>query len=258
MIAQDLASWGLDRRAGASSSPLDVLDSPTPGSQPLVELVDAVAQVVERVRLLYLYPSGLTERLIDTVLATGVPYFDLSLQHASGPHLRRMRRWGNGDKFIDRIERIRSKEPSASFRSSFILGYPGETEDDHDQLIEFLEAAKLDWAGFFPFSKEDGTYAADLDDQVPAALALERLREVTELQDEISTRARESFVGQTLRVLIDEPGQARSVHEAPDIDGVIEVDPSLKVGSFVDVVISESLGTDLVGETLPREPKASR
>ena len=258
LIAQDLASWGLDRRAGASSSPLDVLDSPTPGSQPLVELVDAVAQVVERVRLLYLYPSGLTERLIDTVLATGVPYFDLSLQHASGPHLRRMRRWGNGDKFIDRIERIRSKEPSASFRSSFILGYPGETEDDHDQLIEFLEAAKLDWAGFFPFSKEDGTYAADRDDQVPAELALERLREVTELQDEISTRARESFVGQTLRVLIDEPGQARSVHEAPDIDGVIEVDPSLEVGSFVDVVISESLGTDLVGETLPREPKASR
>ena len=118
---------------------------------------------VERTRLLYLYPSGLTDELIETVLSTGVPYFDLSLQHVARPLLARMRRWGDGDRFLRRIADIRAADPDATFRSSFILGYPGETERDHDLLLEFLEAAQLDWAGFFPFSREDGTHAAGLD-----------------------------------------------------------------------------------------------
>ena len=92
-----------------------------------------------------------------------MPYFDLSLQHVSKPLLRRMRRWGDGDRFLRRIGDIRARQPDAAFRSNFIVGYPGETERDHDQLLRFVEEADLDWCGFFAYSREDGTYAADLD-----------------------------------------------------------------------------------------------
>ncbi len=126
-------------------------------TQPLIGLVERLRGEVDRVRLLYLYPSGLTEGLIESVLATGVPYFDLSLQHASRPLLRAMRRWGDGARFLERIAAIRAVEPHAMFRSSFILGYPGETEDDQATLLDFIEAAQLDWAGFFTFSSEEGT-----------------------------------------------------------------------------------------------------
>jgi ribosomal protein S12 methylthiotransferase len=161
-----------------------------------------------------------------------------------------MRRWGDGDRFLERIARIRAADPMATFRSSFIVGYPGETESDHDELLAFLSDAQLDWAGFFPFSKEDGTYAATLEGEIPAELAAERLAEVTDLQYGITESRRDLLVGQTRRVIVDAVGMARSVHEAPEIDGIIEVPEDLEVGSFLDVLITESLGTDLVGEPL--------
>ncbi len=243
LIAQDLASWGNDRRRAALGEAVEVLDEG--GTQPLIDLTNALRGEVERVRLLYLYPSGLTSGLIDTILATGVPYFDLSLQHASRPLLRGMRRWGDGDRFLERIAAIRAAEPMATFRSSFILGYPGETEDDQRALLSFIEEAQLDWAGFFTFSSEEGTHANDLPNQVLHELALERLREVAELQDTITARRRDMLVGTTQRVLIDAPGIARSVRECPEIDGIIMVDPALEVGSFCDVSIVASHGTDL-------------
>ena len=106
-----------------------------------------------RTRLLYLYPSDLSDALIDVIGSTGVPYYDLSLQHVSKPLLRRMRRWGDGDRFLRRIDAIRTRYPDAAFRSNFIVGYPGETEEDHDQLLEFVDAAQLDWCGFFAYSR---------------------------------------------------------------------------------------------------------
>ena len=150
LVAQDLASYGKD-------VPGEL------GAGAIVPLVRAVAERVDRVRLLYLYPSDLTDALIDAICDTGVPYFDLSLQHVSKPLLRRMRRWGDGDRFLRRIDDIRRREPDAAFRSNFIVGYPGETEADHDQLLRFVEEAELDWCGFFAYSREDGTYAAGLD-----------------------------------------------------------------------------------------------
>jgi ribosomal protein S12 methylthiotransferase len=141
LVAQDLASFGRDQGQG---------------ERRIVPLVEAVAARVDRVRLLYLYPSDLTDDLIDAVCATGVPYFDLSLQHVSAPLLRRMRRWGSGPRFLRRIEQIRAVEPDAAFRSNFIVGYPGETEEDHDQLLRFVGEAQVDWCGFFSFSKEEG------------------------------------------------------------------------------------------------------
>ncbi|HEX2119582.1 MAG TPA: 30S ribosomal protein S12 methylthiotransferase RimO [Acidimicrobiales bacterium] len=229
LVAQDLASYGRDvGRKGA-----------------IVGLVEAVAARVARTRLLYLYPSELDDRLVETILATGVPYFDLSLQHASKPLLRRMRRWGDGERFLRRIQSIRRLDPSAAFRSSFIVGYPGETEEDHDALLRFVEDAQLDWAGFFAYSREDGTLAAGLDGAVDEGLVAERLLELTELQDGITAGRRDELVGEVVEVLVDEPGVGRTYREAPEIDGILSVPASLEVGRFAKVTVTGAAGPDL-------------
>jgi ribosomal protein S12 methylthiotransferase len=237
LVAQDLASYGRDR-----SRPGERVKA---GRSPIAALTRAVSARVHRTRLLYLYPSGLTDELIEAVVATGVPYFDLSLQHVSRPLLARMRRWGDGERFLRRIADIRRLDAQATFRSSFILGYPGETERDHDRLLEFLNDAQLDWAGFFPFSREVGTHAADLPDQVPAELALERLRECAELQDGITAARRDLLVGQRRQVLVDSPGRGRSVQEAPEIDGIVRLPPDTVAGDLLDVEIVSAEGPDL-------------
>jgi ribosomal protein S12 methylthiotransferase len=229
LVAQDLASYGRDQGVGERS---------------LVPLVEQVTARVDRVRLLYLYPSELTDRLIGAVLATGVPYFDLSLQHVSAPLLRRMRRWGDGAKFLARIEAIRDVAPEAAFRSNFIVGYPGETEADHDQLLSFVAAAQLDWCGFFAYSAEAGTYAAGLDGAVPRDLMDERLGELRSLQDDITAARRDALIGSQVDVLVDAPGVARSHREAPEIDGVVLVPDHLSVGELLRVEITGALGPD--------------
>ena len=233
LVAQDLASYGKDRpdELGAGS---------------IVGLVNSVAKKVERTRLLYLYPSDLSDELIDAICATGVPYFDLSLQHVSKPHLRRMRRWGDGERFLNRIVDIRKREPDAAMRSNFIVGYPGETEEDHDQLLNFVNEAQLDWCGFFSFSPEEGTHALSLPNRVPESLMNERIAELREMQDTITARRRDDLIGRTLNVLIDEPGVARSHREAPEIDGVIHVSETLEVGTFADIEIADAMGPDLI------------
>lgn len=232
LVAQDLASYGTDLY----------------GKKRLVELMAQLSNHVDWTRLLYIYPSELTGALIEAVLATGVPYFDLSLQHSSRPLLRRMRRWGSGGKFLRTIREIRSLEPNAVFRSSFIVGYPGETEEDHDHLLDFIEEAQLDWAGFFSFSEEDGTYAKALDGRVDRSLLMERLAEASELQDEITQKKRVGLLGTNVKALVDSPGVARSFREAPEIDGIIKIDKEFRSGQYLDLVISGSEGPDLMGE----------
>ncbi|WP_421119551.1 30S ribosomal protein S12 methylthiotransferase RimO [Aquihabitans daechungensis] len=233
LVAQDLAAYGRDQGVGERS---------------IVPLVQAVSERVARTRLLYLYPSDLTDGLIDAICATGVPYFDLSLQHVSPPLVRRMRRWGNGEKFLRRITDIRAREPEAAFRSNFIVGYPGETEDDHDELLRFVEEAEVDWCGFFAYSPEAGTYAADLDGQVDEELVGERLAELRELQDAITARKRDELIGSRVEVLVDTPGTARSHREAPEIDGVIGVPDHLAPGTFSTLTVTGALGPDLEAE----------
>jgi ribosomal protein S12 methylthiotransferase len=230
LVAQDLAAYGRDQGKG---------------ERRIVPLVEGVAERVDRVRLLYLYPSDLTDGLIDAICATGVPYFDLSLQHASAPLLRRMRRWGEGERFLRRIDAIRERVPEAAFRSSFIVGYPGETEDDHDVLLDFVERARLDWGGFFAYSPEEGTYAAGLDGEVDAGVVSDRLAELRELQDGITAAARDELIGTVVEVLVDGPGVARSHREAPEIDGIVAVPADLPVGSLVKVRITGAAGPDL-------------
>ena len=231
LVAQDLASYGRDQGRG---------------ERRIVPLVEAVSARVARTRLLYLYPSDLNDDLIDAICATGVPYFDLSLQHVSRPLLRRMRRWGDGQRFLARIESIRRREPEAAFRSNFIVGYPGETEDDHDRLLRFVEEAQLDWCGFFAYSEEAGTYSSTLDGIVDENLRSERLAEMGELQDAITARRRDLLVGCRVEVLVDEPGVGRTHREAPEIDGVVEVPEALAPGTFADVTVTSATGCDLV------------
>jgi ribosomal protein S12 methylthiotransferase len=237
LVAQDLASYGHDRSG---------VRSPARPAGGLVSLVRSVSTLVPRVRLLYLYPSSLTDELIETVAASPVPYFDLSLQHASGRLLRRMRRYGSAERFLERIAAIRAAAPQAALRSSFIVGYPGEREEDHDELLAMLRSAELDWAGFFAFSSEEGTHAAGLTGQVPDDLVAERLREAGELQDAVTTAKRSALIGETLDVLVDAPGQARSFREAPEIDGVVRVPRRLSPGMMTRVHVTAAEGPDLV------------
>jgi ribosomal protein S12 methylthiotransferase len=241
LVAQDLAAYGRDQGRG---------------ERRIVSLVEAVAEQMDRVRLLYLYPSDLTDGLIDAMCATGVAYFDLSLQHVSRPLLRRMRRWGDGERFLARMADIRRRDPDAAFRSNFIVGYPGETEADHDALLTFIDEAQLDWCGFFAWSPEDATFAADLGGRVEASLVAERLSECSERQDAITARRRDDLVGREVEVLVDRAGVGRTYREAPEIDGVVYLPTDLAVGTLTTVTITASTGPDLVaaGAVEPGEP----
>ena len=230
LVAQDLASFGRDQGQGEKN---------------IVPLIRRVNEMAERVRLLYLYPSDLNDELIEAILSTNVPYFDLSLQHVSRPLLRRMRRWGDGKRFNDQISAIRERKPDAVFRSNFIVGYPGETEEDHEALLNFLETSQIDWCGFFPYSPEEGTYAETLEGLVEQSIVVERLSELTEIQDQITAKHRDKLIGQKIEVLVDEVGIGRSWREAPEIDGVVNISEDLPVGELASVTVSGATGPDL-------------
>lgn len=235
LVAQDLAAFGRDNDAGSIES-----------------LVERAASVdgLGRLRLYYLFPKEIRQGLIDLMAShdTIADYFDLSLQHSSPRLLRSMRRPGSGDRHLELISRIRKATPAAATRSSFIIGYPGETEDDVEELAEFLGEAQLDWAGFFPYSPEEGTDASTMPGQVSSTLISERMRYVQEVQDEITAARSSSVVGRTLSILVDqvEDGQpvGRSYREAPEIDGLILLDGG-EPGEWVTATIAGAYGTDL-------------
>jgi ribosomal protein S12 methylthiotransferase len=188
-------------------------------------------------------------------LPTVVPYFDLSLQHADARLLRRMKRWGSGDRFLAAIDAIRAEAPDAAFRSSFIVGFPGEREREHDEQLAFLEAAALDWAGFFAFSPEDGTPAATLPDAVDPRLALEWLRECEAVQEPITRSARDALVGREVEVLVDAADEGtlvgRTHREAPEIDGIVRLQAEFaRPGAIVRAHVTEAIGPDLVAKAL--------
>ena len=182
------------------------------------------------------------------------PYFDLSLQHAVRQVVALDAPFRDGGRFTELIDGIRSREPDAAFRSSFIVGFPGESEDDHEALLALIQEVELDWAGFFPFSKEDGTAAASMPGDVPSELAAERLRELSEVQDRISIMARrDALVRRTVDVLVDEVREeaglvvGRTHREAPEIDGVVSVNGAAGVhpGAVVSATVTGSIGPDL-------------
>ncbi len=245
LVAQDLAAYGRDIGVRRDETIVDLLR--------FVSDVEGLA----RLRLLYLYPTEIRPALIEEMASNPrlAPYFDLSLQHASRTLLRSMRRPGSTTSHLRLIDRIRQAEPEAALRSSFVVGFPGETDDDVDELLDFLSAAQLDWAGFFPYSPEDGTRAFDLSGRIGRDEISERVRELTRAQDEITARRNSEQVGKVFDVLIDQVEDGipvgRSYREAPDIDGMICLDEG-SPGMWMEVEITGSYETDLVARSLAR------
>ena len=248
LVSENTTSYGKDLPGGRALQP---------------RLLEALAEVegIERLRLMYLQPAELTDELVRVIAEHPrvASYFDLSLQHVSAPVVARMGRSGDHERFAALMARARELDPGAVFRSNFILGFPGETDDDVARLERFLTEQQLDWAGFFTFSVEDGTPSATMDAQVPVVTALERLRQVSEVQERVADAAARRFVGRRLEVLVDEVDDlggsvGRTYREAPDTDGEVTLlapdgsPASLPVGRVVTARVLDSVGVDLVAE----------
>ncbi|SEW08359.1 SSU ribosomal protein S12P methylthiotransferase [Austwickia chelonae] len=214
---------------------------------------------IERVRVSYLQPAETRPGLLQAIVKTpGVAdYFDLSFQHSSESVLRRMRRFGSTDSFLALIEQIRSLSPTAGIRSNVIVGFPGETEDDVDELMGFLESARLDVAGVFAYSDEDGTEAETYADKIDPEIVAERYRRVRALAEELTAQRAEERVGERVTVMVEgeEDGElvGRAAHQGPEVDGMCLLNgetTGLVAGDFVEGEVIGSDGVDLVVELM--------
>jgi ribosomal protein S12 methylthiotransferase RimO len=228
----------------------------------LETLLPALAAVpgIARVRVSYLQPAELRPGLIEVMASTpGVaPYFDLSFQHASGPVLRAMRRFGDRQRFTDLIGRVRQLAPEAGIRSNFIVGFPGETPADVDELQRFLAEARLDAIGVFGYSDEDGTEAAGLAGRLPEQEIARRVEDLADLADELMGQRAAERTGEIVEVLIEAAlgGRrwcGRAAHQAPEVDGTTELacGRAVAVGELVRARVTAAAGVDLAAEVLP-------
>ncbi|GAA1887253.1 30S ribosomal protein S12 methylthiotransferase RimO [Actinomadura bangladeshensis] len=224
----------------------------------LEKLLPGLAAVdgIERVRVSYLQPAETRPGLIEAICGTpGVAlYFDMSFQHASGPVLRSMRRFGDRERFLGLLGQIRELAPDAGVRSNFIVGFPGETEDDFEELAEFLSAARLDAVGVFGYSDEDGTEAADLAGKLSPAEIARRVDELSGLAEELTSQRAEDRIGSLVRVLLEDKGEeggfeGRAEHQAPEVDGTVLVrGEGLALGEIVAARVVGSDGVDLIAD----------
>ncbi len=240
LIAQDTTDYGHD---------LGMKD----GLAQLLERLARTAPEIEWLRILYAYPGYVTDRLIDVMASTPqiVPYLDMPLQHAHPATLQRMRRPANIDWVHRTLEKMRVAMPRLALRTTFIVGYPGETEDEFQTLLDFIEEIRFDRVGTFQFSFEPGTSSEPLGDPIPAEVKQERYERLMERQQAISLEKNQAFVGQTLSVLIEGQGDGlslgRTYRDAPEIDGMVIVEDELPVGEIFPVRITGALAYDLSG-----------
>ncbi len=243
LIAQDLGSFGRDR-----------------GSAELPRLLSAVASVPGDywVRLLYIHPDRFPRQILDIVASDGrfLPYFDLPFQHASSGVLHAMGRRQDPQANLALLAEIRFRLPQAVIRSTFLVGFPGETEEDFQRLLDFQQSARLEWLGAFTYSLEEGTPAFALKDRVPKRVAEQRLAEVERRQQPITEAALDRQIGRSLDVLIEEKVDGedmcigRAYLHAPDVDGLVVVRKSLSPGQRTRVTITRRNGVDLEAEPL--------
>lgn len=215
----------------------------------------AAIEGVERVRLSYLQPAEMRPSLLQAMIETEkiAPYFDLSFQHTSPTVLRRMRRFGDSEKFLHLITQIRALSPESGIRSNFIVGFPGETQADFDELADFISAAKLDAIGIFGYSDEDNTEALGLTDKVDEDVIRQRVESLSSLADEMVSLRASARIGETVRVLIEdkELQEGRAAHQGPEVDGTTSfIDTHFEVGQYVDAVVVDSMGADLVARAI--------
>jgi ribosomal protein S12 methylthiotransferase RimO len=225
--------------------------------QALERLLPRLAAIpgIARVRVSYLQPAEVRPTLLDTIAGTdGVAaYFDLSFQHASEPLLRRMRRFGGTDRFLDLIAAIRVRAPAAGIRSNVIVGFPGETDTDVAELERFLGEARLDAVGVFGYSDEDGTEAAGYPDKLPADVVAARVERITALAEELTAQRAEDRLGERVDVLVESVAggiEGRAEHQAPEVDGSVALrgGEPVDVGQVVTGVVVGCDGVDLVAE----------
>jgi MiaB/RimO family radical SAM methylthiotransferase len=219
---------------------------------------------IDRVRVSYLQPAEMRPSLVSVMTSTdGVaPYFDLSFQHSSASVLRRMRRFGDTERFLELVASVRAAAPEAGIRSNVIVGFPGESEDDLAELERFLTHARLDAIGVFGYSDEDGTEAAALDGKHDETVVRDRVERVSRLADELVAQRAEDRLGEELEVLIESvtdngtSGEGRAAHQAPEVDGSTTVSgPGLRVGHLVRARVVATEGADLVAELVAdRDP----
>ncbi|HEX8002963.1 MAG TPA: 30S ribosomal protein S12 methylthiotransferase RimO [Mycobacteriales bacterium] len=227
----------------------------------LERLLPAVAAVpgIVRVRLAYLQPAEMRPSLVEAIAGTdGVAdYFDLSFQHSSPTVLRAMRRFGGTEAFLGLVRSIRELAPEAGIRSNFIVGFPGETAADYAELERFLTEARLDAAGVFRYSDEDGTEAASMPGKVRSDVAARRYERLVTLAEELTAQRAEERVGTVVEVLVEEAGpdgaEGRAHHQAPEVDGTVSLAPPgdgrrYAVGEVVTARVVSSAGVDLVAE----------
>lgn len=219
---------------------------------------------IEWIRLLYFYPNRLTDEVIEAMatLPKVLPYVDIPLQHVHPDVLRRMKRPWDGDRYLKLFEKVRAAIPHAAIRTTFIVGFPGETESEFQSLIDFVKAAQMDRVGAFTFSREPGTPSADMPGQVPTKTKRERYDRLMRAQQSISLAINRSFVGQTLPILVDEVRDSwiagRSFRDAPEIDGWVYAQGTAEPGSFAKVTVTEAQLYDLYGHLEGVEPSKRR
>lgn len=252
LIAQDITDYGRD--LGMQEGP--ALSSPKGKAEGLAELLERLVTAVPRVRwirLMYAYPGRITERLIETMARHPqiLPYLDIPLQHAHPDVLRRMHRPADVEGVRCTVERLRAAMPEIAIRTTFLVGFPGETEAEFQTLLDFVVEMEFDRVGAFVYSHEEGTPAAKLDDDVPPEVKEQRRERLMEIQQPISLTKNQALVGWTLDVLIEGQGDGlsvgRSYRDAPEIDGLVLVQAELPVGEIVSVRITAALEYDLVG-----------
>ncbi len=209
---------------------------------------------MEWVRLMYAHPGRITERLIETMARHPqvLPYLDVPLQHAHPRVLRRMRRPADVEGVRRTVERLRTAMPEIAIRTTFLVGYPGESEVEFQALLDFVAEMEFDRVGVFAYSHEEGTPAATLKDDVPPEVKEERRERLMEVQQNISLAKNQALVGRTLDVLIEGQGDGlsvgRSYRDAPEIDGLVLVQAELPVGEIIPVRFTAALEYDLVAE----------
>ena len=213
-------------------------------------------EAVKRIRLSYLQPAEVRPSLLQAMVSVDkvVPYFDLSFQHANGDLLRSMRRFGDGEKFLHLISQIRALCPEAGIRSNFIVGFPGESDSQYTDLVEFLSQAQLDAIGVFGYSDEDKTEGISLANKVSPEVIGERVAELSTLVDELITQRAEARIGQMVTVLIEDEDEqeGRADHQGPDVDGstFVKSRNKYRVGEYVQAVVSDVMGVDLIAQVI--------
>ena len=213
-------------------------------------------EAVKRIRLSYLQPAEVRPSLLQAMVSVDkvVPYFDLSFQHANGDLLRSMRRFGDGEKFLHLISQIRALSPEAGIRSNFIVGFPGESDSQYTDLIEFLSQAQLDAIGVFGYSDEDKTEGMSLANKISPEVIGERVAELSTLVDELITQRAEARIGQMVTVLIEDEDEqeGRADHQGPDVDGstFVKSRNKYRAGEYVQAVVSDVMGVDLIAQVI--------